>query len=688
MWKRLQAYIRYLRNTYGKVISCAVTGLVLLLAAFGSYQYYAFYASEIAENRFWSAVIYSTLQLYVFSPTVDVGESTPFLYEAAKWMAPVCTAYWMFKALESLVRHSMGLMKRRFSSRPQLVVFGYNENSRQCIENICAENMQNHNPADDIMLVLVTEEPIEKEEQLKLERNGVIVCQMDFLSEESVKMKADFEKLKLWKASEIILFYEDATLNFTIFSNLIKWISDSKNRHWRERLEKKEDIICAFQCNDMVVKKVVETYYSDPRAITKGKVSKETLETLFDLRMFSIPRLAAEKMFLEHPLYENCFPDPSSLKDSKERKGSSAYAKAFLKKMRNPHLLIAGLGQYGEAVLEQALLTGTFTICSEKEAYRKPRITVIDKNAAHCMQKLYARYPRLDKVCEIACFEMDARSSNGLLERELDRLPMITYAAVCFGNQTLSMQMMMQIAKYAAVRGNGQNIPITVRMEQDGAIVQYMQDMPSGKNQKAGLLRSYEQVFVFATKKTLLNRENLINARMEQKARQFHENYEREAEKIYGGGKEAPGKVVSWTELDFEGKESSRAQVLNQPFFRKLIEAVGPLPLRQNTQNPQEHALDSDMASRDAYSGPKLLDELAALEHKRWCNFACVYGYIGYGKKKREFQRLCVKNMVYYGQVHDCLIEDWEELKKDSQAGQTIPFDICALYEYVKMQAE
>ena len=77
-------------------------GVTLFMALIGSYQYYTDYVPTVVQERLYSTVIYSTLQLYLFSPTVDTGEATPILYEAAKWTAPLCTAYWIFKLLECL----------------------------------------------------------------------------------------------------------------------------------------------------------------------------------------------------------------------------------------------------------------------------------------------------------------------------------------------------------------------------------------------------------------------------------------------------------------------------------------------------------------------------------------------------------------------------------------------------------
>ena len=38
----------------------------------------------------------------------------------------------------------------------------------------------------------------------------------------------------------------------------------------------------------------------------------------------------------------------------------------------------------------------------------------------------------------------------------------------------------------------------------------------------------------------------------------------------------------------------------------------------------------------------------------------------------------------YYGKVHNCLIDDWEAVKKDKTAGETVIYDVCSVCGYEK----
>lgn len=668
-------------NHYGKSISYSLTVLTVMLSLIGSYQYYTGYVSNVVPERLWSSIAYSTLKLYLFSPTVGPGEATPLCYEIAKWLAPLCTAYWVFKALESLVWHGVGLLKRRISSKKQMVIFGYNENSLTFIDHVYHENLENADPKKDVLIILVTEQTLEREEILKLERKEVVVYQMDFLEDNNLKMMDDFKKLKLWKVDEIVLFYDDATLNFTIFTRMIKLIHDSKMKHWSGDME--GSITCAFQCKDSAVKKVVTSYYGEPKLIGESEslaVESSEMHTKsnvvfnpFNLKVFSLPDLAVEQALFNIPLYENCLPEPLSPLTGGEKRFDS-----YMKQIKNPHLLIAGFGTYGQAFFEKALLTGTLSDRSQAEGYIKLRITVIDTRAEHYKNILYSRYPRLDKICTVEFLNLDVCGSN--FEQKLDQLPMFTYAAVCFGNQTTSILTMMQLAKYSFIRAKGSKIPIVTRMEKDGAMVQYIRDMTATREEQ---IENYKYVVPFGARKQLLTREHLINPAMEKEAEQFHQAYERQASAIYADKPIALSQIDPWSRLDFERKESNRVLVLNKPYFKELLK-------RLHAALPDETLVlakgqDQAIFLREIEDG-NILDILASLEHVRWCNFCYTYGYAGYDKQeKRVYRKVEENGEAFYGKVHNCLVDDWRMMKSVPKLRDTIKFDLCSIYRYMEL---
>ena len=78
------------------------------------------------------------------------------------------------------------------------------------------------------------------------------------------------------------------------------------------------------------------------------------------------------------------------------------------------------------------------------------------------------------------------------------------------------------------------------------------------------------------------------------------------------------------------------------------------------------------------------LDQLACWEHRRWNNFHYASGYIGYDpdpSNKGQLKPYPVENGdMIYGKVHNCLIDDWEELKRNETSVTTVIYDIYAIY--------
>ena len=169
---------------------------------------------------------------------------------------------------------------------------------------------------------------------------------------------------------------------------------------------------------------------------------------------------------------------------------------------------------------------------------------------------------------------------------------------------------------------------------------------------------------------------------LEEEARKFYAAYA--ALRQNPEGKTLPGSEELWSKLNFEKKESNRAQVRSLPYMSALLSLLPALP-------PQKELLsqgkDYQELARLLQENP-LLESLAAQEHSRWCGFYYTYGYVGYWpgqSEKGKEHRICEDGKQYYGMVHYCLIDDWEQMKADPDARETILYDICSIYSYLNM---
>lgn len=650
--------MKKVRKEYRRYLGIGATIIVGIICIIGSYQYYTSYVETVIYDRLWSSVAYSAIQLYLFSSVVDPGEATPLLYEIGKWLAPLCTAYWVFKAAESVFRHNVLVMKRRFSSQKQIMIFGHNGTSELFMENLKKEN-------GHPFIILAAQGDLEKEKRLNLERNGILVYQTDILGQNTLEQEESLKKLCLRKVDEIVLFYEDATLNFTLLKLLTEWAGESGIHQGQEKDKKR---CCSVWCEDSTMKKIIIDYY-DSRTGRKP----------WNLQIFDMPDMTAVELFKREPLYGNCL--TWNLANYEKTDDNTLNGRKFLETMPQPHVLIVGFGRYGQAILRHTLLTGMVSCCSKVRKHDKLRVTIIDDNAGRCREIVEAAYPRIDKMCRITYIDSDIGS--GSIEKKLFELPQITYIAICFSEQTLCVKAMEKIRSYLStseVHEKGRedmklDVPIAVRMKTDGAVIEYW------NGQNGGTESSH--VFPFGDNEWILTRENVMQYKLEEEAKEFHRRYVGIQDCIltYGEKKEEEEKDREelWNKLNYELKESCRVQVLNKPYFQELIKLFGELPGKEEILS-----LEKKEFLQRLLLSPSL-DSLAALEHGRWCNFCYTTGYAGYHPdpgEKRKIHMVKEGDKLYHGKVHNCLIDSWDEMKADERVNGTVVYDACSVYGY------
>lgn len=650
---------------YKNRISLICTAILIILSAIGSYQYYTQYVDTIVYDRLWSTVLYSTVKLYAFSPTVSAGAETPLCYEIAKWTAPLCTAYWIFRALEALLRHRIEIFKRLFGKKKQIMIFGYNNESASYIRNLTAENVQRRLAnKEDYQIMLVTEQVLEQELRLQLERDHILIWQINLLDDTNDFAEKIFISRWIKKCSEIALFYQDSTLNFVILRKLLFFCCSAHSS--KSALYETQNIICSLRCEDHVMKKIITDFYDEFEGAKP-----------FELSIFSMPELAAWDLFHAVPLHQNCLAW-TSLKTT----GQILSSYEIMEQIPNPHLLIAGFGRYGQAVLKDTLLMGMLSNCSKVKGFEKLSITIIDNNIRRCKDIIEANYPRIQKICNLNY--IDAEIGNPIIEQKLRRLTPVTYAAICFSQQSVNIRALEKLCRFFRImKYSDENnscsigpIPIAVRMKYNGTMLQYWAEHDNLRNSNAYEIRD------FGTETKILTHQNITRSQMEEDARKFHASYAMMQTLLLQKDGRQPSVGDTWEKLNFEKKESNRAQVRNLPYIQSLLLLLPPIFKARDIIKANE---PTELFLKKISSIP-VLDVLASWEHNRWCNFCYSYGYVGYYSDKSEKgkERRIEDDGEYYGQVHYCLIDDWEQLKADKEAGKTAVYDLCSIYVYAK----
>ncbi len=108
-----------------------------------------------------------------------------------------------------------------------------------------------------------------------------------------------------------------------------------------------------------------------------------------------------------------------------------------------PHLIIIGLGDMGEAVLVQAAKIGHFA------TNKSIHITVVDKSASALLKQILHRHPGLGQVCKIDPIDADVtdherQSDIGKLASETNSPAVIAF---CFGNDYLNVTCALEMSK-------------------------------------------------------------------------------------------------------------------------------------------------------------------------------------------------------------------------------------------------
>lgn len=395
-------------------LTLALDLAALLCGLAGSWQYYA--PLGLTPGRLASAVAYSTLKLFLFSPQAGLADPAPALYTLAMWLCPLCTAAAVYRLAESALRHHLGGVSRYF--RSYTLVYGCHPDSLLLAGNLRRGGRLGRK------LLLVTDAPLGLEERLPLERSGMVVFPLALAGEDGPALRAGLRRLHLARCAEVVLYHPDPAANLTAYLRL--------NDYFKGRLPGRR-LDCALFCGDPAVE----------RLALEARAAGDPLE----LKLFQPADLAARQLLRDHPLHKNLLsshpPKP--------------YAARRLGDLRPCRLLIAGLGTCGERVLVRAAELGTL------DPDRKLRVTVLDRDGARKSHLLSGRYPQIGRVCELEFLSVDIRSDEaralaGTLAGS------VTCAAVCFEDPSTALWA-------AELLGDAlPGVPIGVRLDRGGAL--------------------------------------------------------------------------------------------------------------------------------------------------------------------------------------------------------------------------
>lgn len=575
--------------------------LTIVLGAIGCYQYY----SQVIDKTWQlvSAVVYGTMKLYFFSPTLGPETDVSVLYEIAKWMAPICTSVAIVQILNRLFLHQKNKILYGFSEK--IVIFGWNSHGPALINDII-DNKKGYG------IALVPDRALDGAVQLELAKKGVNLYSGLSTEDSVMENKAMFAALKLNESRAVILMEEDGN-NYQTFIKLMDFLSPNR------------DIELCIRCESDPLRNLMESMYYE--AVDQDGSGKKKR---INLKFFDVEENVARSLFFgksaaKYPLFHR------EIRRVKEKKLSpSASVEEMAEALGVPHILMIGANRVSKALLHQIANQGTMQL------YDNIKCTVVDAKAMSFVDSFVAEYFQFPRFMDLrgkdAAFET-TKFNEALDETSQGDAP-VSYIYINNGEVLQNLSILEKLIRLFP------EVPIAFRN-------------PEGMDLRELFKQErYAYAFDYGDIKAIMTTDIIIDEALDNRARYFNKNYSFISNQFEKSADE------DWNDLSLIKQDSSRATSMHNTFKEAFYLAV------TDSKRPREEVEQLKREILERYQNKKsfedfndqliaflernpVIDYLTRLEHKRWSNFYYSKNYV-YDEKKDEKNR-----------THNCLIDDW-----------------------------
>lgn len=304
---------------------------------------------------------------------------------------------------------------------------------------------------------------------------------------------------------------------------------------------------------------------------------------------------------------------------------------------RRPHILVVGLEGIGDALVLTVARLWQSSRPAEDEALR---MTILVPEAERARREMLARYPELERICELRSVEarLGVELQRGALGVDTSEGRPVTSVYVCLAAEAQALEVALALRARPELHG----VPFAVAVNEAGVgLATILHDDPE----------TTHGVYGFGVLGQALQVEPLLRGTNESLAQAKHEEYVRH--QLARGVAPGHGLTVPWEQLDEQWKDSNRA--FADGIGAQLASAgcvLVPAPLI----DPFGPLFSFD---------PSELEALARSEHERWVEDKVRNGW-RYGPERDEARK-----------IHP-LIVDWsqlpeEERDKDREPVREIP---------------
>lgn len=668
------------KNYYKKKL---ILFLFIITTIFGLLSLFGYYSAKIQDPlQLLSAVLYGTIKLFLFVSPISPEEKTPFIYEFAKWAAPILTSAFIFTQISNVLLHVKNVLVNRLSAK-HVLFFGNSEMGELLIGNLQKEK--------NYKISLVTKDFLDERVKNKYEKKGIACYQLDFEKSDKNEIKELFSTLNISKAKYIFFCGESDLENFSLYANVIQRIKPKKSistyvhcesgtvagymeellkeeRKKEESLKKLDSL--HFNQKDLTVRLIMEdelvrkslfrslSELSDISPATSSAISSATSSTTSSTTSSATsPATSSATCLATSSTIPSSMPSVmSGAKDISVENMDEA--------IRPPHILLFGINDLSLPLIKQLANDATLSLRKNTRltligdvASRNPDIQ--NPNQEVDMQKVdmqsMAPMTSLKRALEIDCFDLGSSTEEWKRQEKLrqylksireESAPMLIFL--------MHQDVIQNLKALNLINRYFETIPKIIR---NVSKVDLTKLLP--KNQ--GKIRSFGDL------SEIMTGEVIIREELDKRAKTFNESYN-QASSIAG-----MGEGTSWNELSYVRKTSSRQSASHASIKEEILKTVfkgkSSQELRTYLKEKfEEFARLQDLQKKSKEAFQKefraflkdnpVLDFLSRLEHKRWCNSYYAMGF-RFGEKKDESRK-----------THPCLIEDWEMVIGEK-------FDIC-----------
>ena len=665
------------KNYYKKKL---ILFLFIITTIFGLLSLFGYYSAKIQDPlQLLSAVLYGTIKLFLFVSPISPEEKTPFIYEFAKWAAPILTSAFIFTQISNVLLHVKNVLVNRLSAK-HVLFFGNSEMGELLIGNLQKEK--------NYKISLVTKDFLDERVKNKYEKKGIACYQLDFEKSDKNEIKELFSTLNISGAKYIFFCGESDLENFSLYANVIQRIKPKKSISTYVHCESgtvagyMEELLKEERKKEESLKKLDSLHFNQKdltvRLIMEEELVKKSifrsLTGLSDIASDTSPATSSDMSSATSPATSSatCLATSSTIPSSMpsvtlEAKGLSV--ENMDEAIRPPHILLFGINDLSLPLIKQLANDATLSLRKNTRltligdvASRNPDIQ--NPNQEVDMQKVdiqkvdmqsMAPMTSLKRALEIDCFDLGSSTEEWKRQEKLrqylksireESAPMLIFLMHQDVIQNLKALNLINryFEKLPKIIRNVSNVDLTKLLPQN-----------------QGKIRSFGDL------SEIMTGEVIIREELDKRAKAFNKSYN-QASSIAG-----MGEGTSWNELSYVKKNSSRQSASHAAIKEEILKTVfkGKSSQEMRTylkEKFEEFARLQDLQKKSKEAFQKefraflkenpVLDFLSRLEHKRWCNSYYAMGF-RYGEKKDESRK-----------THPCLIEDWEMVIGEK-------FDIC-----------